>query len=122
MAESRGIIRSVFSVYRHAYAIRKADTGEVFFRLPERMPFEERDDNILHIVQRGERLWDIAVRYFQGRRFRACDMWEVLANFQPNPIIDPTVLLRAGQVIYVPSDDYIEEVVFGPSLADVPAI
>jgi hypothetical protein len=109
------------STYRHARAIQ-FDDGRIIFRLPERIPFEDRDDSILHISNGRERLWDLAQLYYGSEVRDAIDLWEVIAQFQPEPIQDPSIPLQAGLSVLIPSLEYIEDVAFGDSLSDVPEI
>lgn len=109
------------SIYRHAAAVR-LDSGEIVFRLPERLPFEDRDDTILHVANGEEYLWDLAQRYYAQVRSNAFDMWEIIAQFQPEPIQDTSIPLPKGKEILIPSSDYIEDVVYGESLREIPAV
>jgi len=109
------------SIYRHALAVR-TDEGAIIFELPERLPFEDRDDTIVHIANGQEYLWDLAQRYYSNTRAQAFDLWDVIAQFQPEPIVDSSVPLPEGKEILIPSIDYIEEVVSGPSLASTPEL
>ena len=47
-------------------------------------------------------------------------MAEVVAQFQPRPIIDLSVPVEAGRVLYLPDPDWIEAVVYGETLTEVP--
>jgi hypothetical protein len=116
----------VGSLYRHANAVRIDDSpggiddNAVVWQVPERLPFENRPDNIIHIVTRGERIYDLAQFYFSHFVPNAVDLWEVIAQFQPEPIIDPSVPLTPNREIYIPSKDYIDEVAQGAVLIEVP--
>lgn len=107
-------------VYRHALA-KTLDDGTIITALPERLPFEDRNDTILHIANGRERLWDLAQRYYPNRTFN-WDLWDVIMQFQPEPITDPSVPLPSGKEVFIPSADYIDEVFDGPTLAAFPEI
>lgn len=108
------------SIYRHALAIQK-DDGSVIFLLPERLPFEDRDDTISHIGNGEEYLWDLALRYYPDRP-NSWDLWDVIMQFQTEPIQDASIPVPKGREILIPSDEYLEEVVSGQPLSEVPEI
>ena len=72
--------------------------------LTDRPVFGYRDlpDNVPHVVQEGDTLWGLAARYFAGVEGAAL-LWWVVADFQPEPISDPTLALVPGEVVVVPS-------------------
>jgi len=109
------------SVYRHAVALQE-DDGTIYFSLPERLPFEDRDDTIIHSASGTEYLWELAQRYYAQNRVNAFDMWEVIAQFQPEPIQDASLPVPKGQIVLIPSEDYIEDFLFGEPLSLVPVI
>ena len=111
----------VSSLYRHA-SIRRLDDGTVLHTLPERLPYENRDDTTIHIATGGAYLWDLAKLHYGQTQPSAWDLWEVIAEFQPVPITDASLPLRKGTEIHIPSDEYIAEVVDGAPLSDTPEI
>jgi hypothetical protein len=107
-------------LYRHAIAARDT-SGRMFFRLPERLPYQDREDTIVHICTGKERVIDIALLYF--KEMNPLKHWEIIATFQPNtPIRDPFVPLRADAEVHIPSIAYVREVAFADSLADYPEL
>jgi hypothetical protein len=79
--------------------------------LTERTPF--RYDPTLpgtrrHTVAQGDRLWHLAYRYFKPFP-NAEHLWWVIAEFQPQPILDPTLDLDVGRVLFVPSGRVMQE-------------
>ena len=79
--------------------------------LTERTPF--RYDASLpgtrrHIVAQGDRLWNLAYRYFKPFP-NAEHLWWAIAEFQPVPIQDPTLDLDEGRVLYIPSTRVLQE-------------
>lgn len=70
----------------------------------EREPFGYRDeaDNIQHVVQTGDTLFNLAGRYYSSLP-RAAGLWWAIADFQPDPVHDPTVRLVEGTIVVVPS-------------------
>ncbi len=72
--------------------------------LTDRVPFRFQvlPDTRVHVVAEGETLFDLAGRYFEPLP-RACGLWWVIADFQPDPIHDPTLALEVGRKVHVPS-------------------
>jgi len=82
--------------------------------LTERQPFLYRElpDNRVHVVVQGDSLWGLADRYFQPLP-RACGFWWALGDFQPEPVMDPTIELEVGRQILVPSVRTLTELILG---------
>lgn len=80
--------------------------------LSERAPFSFRvlSDNRQHVVHEGETIFSIAARYFAGLP-RPAGLWWVIADFQPDPIHDPTIRLPIGTVLTIPSTRTVEELI-----------
>jgi nucleoid-associated protein YgaU len=80
-----------------------ADEQEPVF-LTDRVTYAYRAlaDNRTHVVKDGDTLWNIAARYFRGLP-RPAGLWWVVADFQPDPIQDPTLRLETGRTLFVPS-------------------
>ena len=86
------------------------DEGRRF--LTEREPYRYRvfTDNRIHRVVGGETLFDLAGRYFAPLP-RACGFWWAIADFQPDPILDPTLALDEGTMVVIPSTRVLTDVV-----------
>jgi hypothetical protein len=99
-----------YSRYTFSTAVVDVE-GRLF--LQERIPFRFRAlaDTVQYKCTDGDTLQAIAGRYYQGLP-RPAGLWWVLADFQPEPVFDPTVKLLAGQTIYVPSLRTVQELVF----------
>ncbi len=78
--------------------------AEGHLRLTMREPYRYtvQADTRLHTVRLGDTLWTLADRYFEGEA-RAGGLWWAIADFQPTPIVDPTLQLEPGTVVHVPS-------------------
>ncbi len=84
--------------------------------LTEREPYRYRPlpDNRVHRVADGETWFDLAGRYFAPLP-RACGYWWAIVDFQPEPVVDPTLALETGSVVVVPSTRVLTEVILGES-------
>jgi hypothetical protein len=80
--------------------------------LTERVPFRYQAfaDTRLHTALEGDSLFSLAGSYFAPLP-RACGFWWVLADFQPEPIFDPTLALSPGALIHIPSLRVLEDVI-----------
>lgn len=92
----------IFPTSRYRYCIEYQDADENSY-LDEREPFryQEIEDNRFHRVVDGDTWWGIASLYFQGFP-RACGLWWLLCEYQPEPVIDPTIALAPGSIVVVP--------------------
>lgn len=97
---------------RFTFSAAVLDDAERLF-LTEREPFRFRSfpDSRQHVVQQGETLFSLAGRYFAPLP-RPSGLWWVIADFQPDPIHDPTLSLELGRVMSIPSVRVVTEEVF----------
>jgi hypothetical protein len=81
--------------------------------LTDREPFRFRSlpDNRQHVVKEGETIFSLAGRYFAPLP-RPAGLWWVIADFQPDPIHDPTIALEPGRVLVIPSVRTVQEEIF----------
>ncbi len=96
---------------RHSFTLGVEDELAQRF-LTEREPygFKEHTDTRVHLVAQGDTLYELAGRYFSPLP-RACGFWWVLADFQPDPIVDPTLELEVGRRLFVPSLRLLTDVI-----------
>ena len=88
---------------RHLFALGVPDElGRRFLSEREPYRFKEHTDTRVHVVAQGDTLEGLAGRYFAPLP-RACGFWWVLADFQPDPIVDPTLELDVGRMWIGPS-------------------
>jgi hypothetical protein len=82
-------------------------------RLTDRVPYRFRplSDNIVHSVREGDSLWNLAGLFYKGFA-RPSGLWWVIADFQPEPIFDPTIALMPGTILFAPSMRTVEERIF----------
>ena len=102
---------------------RYDENGNLF--LTERVPLRydpDLEDTRQHEVATGDTLPSIAFKHYISFLPLAEDridgwgpehLWWVIAEFQPIPILDPTLSLVDGTVLEVPSPDFVRERVFG---------
>lgn len=97
---------------RYSFCTIRLDAGGRSF-LDDRVPFGyvNLPDNRTHLVQQGDTLFGIAGRMF-APLVRPAGLWWVIADFQPQPIHDPTIQLQPGRVLYVPSLRTVNERIF----------
>lgn len=65
-----------------------------------------------HIVEDGDTLWSLAARYYGGDDGEA-NLWWAIADFQPEPILDPTIALAAGSTVLIPPLAYVQNALSG---------
>lgn len=78
------------------------DQGRLYLTDREPYRYRELPDNRIHTVVEGDTLFNLAGKYFAPLP-RACGYWWVIADFQMDPIHDPTLRLRVGSTLVVPS-------------------
>jgi hypothetical protein len=100
------------SRHRFTRGIRDS-TGVLVLTPPIPFRFVVRTDTIVHEVAEGDSLFTLAGRYYTAiDPARACGLWWVIADFQPEPIHDTTCRLAVGSIIYVPSVRTVLEEIF----------
>lgn len=100
-----------FSRYLFCRGIVDA-SGKLYLSDREPFRFVERTDNRFHIVQERDTVFSLAHLFFQGFTERPDQFYWVIADFQPQPIIDPTVKLKNGTTIVIPSVRCLVEEIF----------
>ena len=95
----------------HTIALLGRDADTVY--LTDRIPFRFVDfaDNTFHTVIEYDSLYHLAARYFKGID-RPAGLWWVIADFQPQPIHDPTIKLLPGSTLIIPSLRTVTEIIF----------
>lgn len=97
---------------RYQFCTQLADSNGALY-LSERDPFlyQPFTDNIEHKVADGDTLQSIASRYYAALPEPDL-LWWVIADFQPDPVFDPTIALAPGTTIIVPSVTTLREQIF----------
>lgn len=78
------------------------EDGDLLLSEPEPFRYLALRDNRAHVVGVGDTLWNLAARYFRGIPDPA-QLWWVIADFQPEPLLDPTITLVEGSTLIIPS-------------------
>jgi hypothetical protein len=76
-----------------------------FLFLSEPVPFRyvDRPDNIEHTANAGDTWWGLAAQFYPDIPDAANLCWGYIADFQPVPVVDPTLAIVPGTTIYIPS-------------------
>lgn len=98
------------SRYLFTTGIREGDTTF----LTERVPFRYRElaDNVIHVAQAGD-TWDSLAGRYYGDMPRGCGFWWAIADYQPEPVVDPTIALEPGARIVIPSQRVLTTIILG---------
>lgn len=86
------------------------DADALVLSEPEPFRFVDLSDNRQYVVQDGDSYFSIAGRFFKPLA-RASGFWWVIIDFQPVPIIDPTVPPAPGTVLVIPSVRTVTELI-----------
>jgi hypothetical protein len=78
-------------------------TGDILLGEYEPFRYVERVDNIVHEAVVGDSWFNLAQRYYWMISNRACGLYWVVCDFQPTPVVDPTLAIAPGTTIYLPS-------------------
>jgi hypothetical protein len=98
-------------------AAAQAD-GAVLLSEYEPYRFTTLADNVQHPVQDGDTWFNLAGKYFAPMDRPAGFFW-VLCDFQPTPVIDPTIPPTTGSIVWVPSVRTLTEIILDESRRQV---
>lgn len=87
------------------------ENGRLFLEDREPFRFSVKVDTIEHTVREGDTLFSLSAYYYSAIK-RPAGLWWVIADFQVPPIVDPTIQLRPGQLLYIPSLRVVQEDIF----------
>lgn len=97
----------IFLNSRYQFNVGYYDTaGRIYLDDREPFRFRSHPGNRFHTVTEGDTWWGLAATYFRGEP-RACGRWWILCEYQPTPVIDPTIVLPPGTVVVIPSVDLV---------------
>lgn len=97
---------------RHSFCLGIKRRGRLWLSSMTPFRFKEFPDTKVHQTMENETLDQIAERYYGDDGWK---WWWVIAQFQPNPIVDPTVAFEAGVSVYVPSIRTVTQVIMNPN-------
>lgn len=99
---------------RYLGLAQETDTaGRIFLADREPFVYAERTDNIVHTAVMGDTWFNLAQRYYRDISLRASGLWWVLCDFQPQPVVDPTLAIPPGSKVYLPSPLVVQSEVLG---------
>jgi len=96
------------SRYKHSDVYKRDVDSAIYLDLRPRIDYLGGHDEILHRVVAGDTLQTLAMRYYTGLPYPA-GLWWAIADFQPEPMNDPTVALEPGTWIVIPSPDLVQQ-------------
>jgi hypothetical protein len=100
---------------RYTYSVGFLDQkGALLLTEPEPFTYRSLADNVIKTVENRDTLWGLAFQFFQPLP-RPSGLWWVIADFQPVPIVDPTIALVVGSTIHIPSVRTVEQLIFSAS-------
>lgn len=109
-------------LYRHALVMRDPDEdNELIFLLPEQVEYQPHDGMTVFAVEVAQTLQEICMAHYGATSVRY--PWrtaEIVAQFQPSPILDLSVPIQTKRMLYLPSVDWIDAVAYGDTLTEVP--
>lgn len=94
------------SPYKFSDVARDSD-GNAYLEDREPFNYQDREDNISHVVIDGDTLQSLAQYYYWYLDRDAGDLWWVIADYQPTPIINPFVPLQPGRLIVIPAPEFV---------------
>jgi len=108
----------LYSRYQYCASFTDPVTGKLL--LTDREPFRYAPfaDNRQHLVRQGDSLPKLAARYFSPIPDAAL-LWWIIADFQPDPIFDPTIVLEPGAALIIPSVRTVLTEIFDESRRDL---
>ena len=102
----------MFQWSRYRYCTQFTGEDGVTY-IDEREPFRYRDekDNRFHRAKEGDSWWGLSHSYFQGVP-RPSGLWWLLCEYQPTPVIDPTIIIPSNTLVIIPSARVLRMYVF----------
>lgn len=95
----------------------KNEDGDFILTDPTPYRFKDFSDNIIYTTKHGDTLFAIADLHFKGVP-RPSGLWWIIADFQPDPIHDPTIRFENGIQIVIPSLRTVVEEIFNERRRD----
>lgn len=104
---------------RHLLSIGVSRVTDGLTYLLDREPFRfvNRSDTRRVMANGGDTWQSLAAQHLRSID-NAEELWWVLADFQPEPVIDPTEAIEAGTIIFVPNEEFILSEIFADARRD----
>lgn len=99
----------VNSRYTFTDATQQLD-GSLMLSDYEPFRYTPLDDTRVYVVRDGDTYFTIAGKLFAPLD-RPAGFWWVICDFQPNPIVDPTIPPTPGTQLFVPSVRTVTEII-----------
>ena len=108
---------------RHAVTpmIARIDDGLTFLLDREPYRYVPRPDNRRVVVQQGDTWHSLAARHLHPIA-RPQDLWWLICDFQPTPVLDPTAPIAVGSVVFIPSPEFVQGTVLTDLAAEISVI
>jgi hypothetical protein len=58
------------------------------------------------VIQQGDTWQSLAAKHFTPI-IEAQNLWWAIADFQPEPVVDPTDIPVPGSIVFIPSPEYL---------------
>jgi hypothetical protein len=108
---------------RHGYIYEGTD-GRMVLSVPERLPNLEMVGEAFPEAYECKG-WELPMSlpgmFYRGILGRPIDAWEIIAQFQEDPIEDPFEPLARGRIIMIPPIEYFS-IAYGSSLSEQPEL
>lgn len=101
-----------FSRYQFVSQVLDETLNQLFLTDREKFAFQDFADNMTHRAREGDSLYSLANKAFRGMTNRPARFYWVIADFQPEPIHDPTLKLKLGRLMFIPSLRTLVEDIF----------
>jgi hypothetical protein len=108
----------LYSRYQFCAAFADPVTGKLVLTDREPFRFAPFADNRQHQVTSTDTLGRLAARYLAPIP-DAAQLWWIIADFQPDPIFDPTIVLEVGRMLTIPSVRTVLTEIFDESRRDL---
>ena len=103
----------LYSRYTYSQGVLD-DSKNLYLTRAKKFTYRDRRGTIRHRVKIGDTLFTLADKYYSVFP-RPAGFWWIIADFQPDPIHDPTVRLQEGSILLIPSLRVVEEEIFNIS-------
>ena len=97
--------------------VTRTTDGQAYLLDREPIRYVDRADNKRIIAQQSDTWQSLAANYLEPLPNPDNFYW-VICDFQPDPIIDPTIQPTPGTIVYIPAPEYVLGNYWSPSRED----